>query len=114
MGIDKDKLTGLFAEGAKVGQAAKEAENAPPTLKGIWALVADKFAADKSFQVRDVPGQGHDMISINVGDSGPSLQISDNGDGTFCLNSNGKEMFNKTPPEQTIKQIGAFYGRHSR
>jgi hypothetical protein len=78
-----------------------------PTLKSIWARVADDFTPD-AFSVYK---KGRDLSISNKKD-GHSLQVADNGDGTFCLNTDGHETFNQNPPEKAIAAIASYYKRY--
>ena len=111
MALDKDTIEQLFNQAAEEGLAQKQAE-AKTTLKAIWTKVADKFN-DPSFVINEYGTAPNEGISITSKlHLSKSLQVQDNGDGTFCVNSDRHETHNQTSPEITIAALGRFYGRH--
>jgi hypothetical protein len=107
-GYDDSHLSDIFDKAAKETQESRR-----PTLSKIMAAIAYKFD-NNVFTVVSTPAQPSSAllhVSIEAGDQ--SLQVDDNGDGTFNVNHNGQEMFSRNTAEETVESIGRFYGKHS-
>jgi len=111
-----------FQLGNIFDDAAKEAENATkPSLEKVLALVESKFTESAGFTVKTntftCTGPLIEIIitAHNASTSG-TAHISSNGtlsgvaDGTFNVKFHLGDSDNSTSLEDTLKQLGQFYG----
>jgi hypothetical protein len=100
MNLDKQKLEQIFNEA--VAREAEKNDPSKPTLKNLWAIVANKFTQG-GFKVHATSNE------VSISGLNHSIQLSDNENGTFCINYDNHENFNKSSPEEAIKALGKFY-----
>jgi hypothetical protein len=105
-------------------QAAKQAENATkPSLEKILPLVESKFTEEAGFTVETntftCTGPLIEIIiTAHNAPTGGVARVSANGtlsgvaDGTFNVKFHLGDHDNSTSIEDTIKQLGAFYGNY--
>lgn len=124
MALDANKLSNLFDQSSAEQERERLAEAAAsdPTLREIFALVSDKFTTNSSFLINPIDRVVRSSLTIFAlkapnttvpSTTAPHVNITENVNGTFCINGNGTETtYNERTAEDVIKALGGFHGRH--
>jgi hypothetical protein len=102
MTFDPKALSDRFDEKSKKAEADQI-----PTIDTITEIFASKFDYN-DFEFAAYAKE----LSITAKKTGESIQVSDLGDGTFCVNHNNHELFNKQTIEETADDLADFHGKH--
>ncbi len=111
MASDKQSLEAAFNIGAEQGLEQKKQDQATISLKDVWAVFADKFAADPSFSVNVFPGS----VVITSRNCDKTLTVSDNDNRalrTDIVYGDKKDTFPSETPEGAAVVLGRYYARY--